>query len=63
MRSAFVVNFLAASRDLNFKWYATWNVFLGPAAATFTTISSVVDSGVVIVRIAWNATNALDELA
>ena len=28
---AFDVNFLAAARDVDFKWYATWNVFLGAA--------------------------------
>ena len=26
---AFAVHFLAANRDVDFKWYATWNVFLG----------------------------------
>ena len=26
---AFAVNFLAANRDVDFKWYATWDVFLG----------------------------------
>ena len=29
--AAFAVNFLTASRDVDFKWYATWNVFLGAA--------------------------------
>ena len=28
---AFAVHFLVASRDVDFKWYVTWNVFLGPA--------------------------------
>ena len=28
---AFAVYFLAAVRDVDFKWYATWNVFLGAA--------------------------------
>ena len=71
---AFAVNFLAASRDVDFKWYVTWNVFLGPTAAVSTAISSIGDAGVVVVgvvgvvvvvvvRIAWNAANALDELA
>ena len=26
---AFAVNFLAANGDVDFKWYATWDVFLG----------------------------------
>ena len=26
---AFAVNFLAAAQDVDFNWYATWNVFLG----------------------------------
>ena len=26
---AFAVNFLAFTRDVDFKWYATWNGFLG----------------------------------
>ena len=28
---AFAVNFLAAAQDVDFKWYATWNGFLGAA--------------------------------
>ena len=28
---AFAVNFLAAARDVDFKWYDTWDVFWGAA--------------------------------
>ena len=28
---AFAVNFLAANHDVDCKWYATWDVFLGTA--------------------------------
>ena len=28
---SFAVNFLTAARDVEFKWYATWNGFLGTA--------------------------------
>ena len=44
------VNFLAALRDVDFKWYAAWNVFLGAA------------SGVDFVAAAGAATVVLDFL-
>ena len=51
---AFAVNFLVASQDVDFKWYATWNVFLGPAfGVDFVVAATAVADFLVIVLFLW----------